>query len=975
MENGLLNLDFSVTIGNNSPINIKTENCVETYVSLPCESWIGEIEVKIKNNDSDTTNTLRIDDFNCSVVNYTAQNYVYYSTINAHNLQTTESNLQNGTSIETTYDNEQRVIASETQSVADATTFETTTYTYVSSGIWKDNVSKIVTKDKDGKETETIEYVYNGTKDAYEITQTTTKGSLKQYTVQEKDPINDELIKFFYRDENGDEYSEYYALLAGDFRLQKIEYYNTREEYAYNNLGQVTSVNIYDTSTNTNMYSQTDIYDENGVYIGSSYNGNDFTYTYDDGMVSSIGYKPSTESSASAMLSYTYNTYSLLYGANQITSKTYANYQQERYTYTQNETKVVHMDEDYNVTAQYAFEYDNNRNLIAQTKTDANNYLALQYAYNNDDIYQPQLAISGGDLVYQVNYTVDIDSYTNQMKKGTLFSAGPCSSAVTHNMAYTYDSYGRIETTSYDLYGSSLSYDKLGRVASYVATYNNNTIRTTEYQYAMNGEYSTNRLIKITNTALYDSTESIATYYSNGYVKSVRYGNVESEYEYDAFGRLTRETNKGISNNYGYDSNNNILKPGLTYTNGVLTSVNGAPISYDEMGNPTTYKGNTFVWEQGRKLASGRLKGNNFSYAYDGNGMRYQKIVNGTETEYYYNDTQLLMENRGGYNGRIYYIYDVSGIAGLIYNGAYYLFDKNTLGDVVAIRNELGVILARYEYDAWGNHTVTDRYGNVNTNATFIGNINPIRYRGYYYDTETGFYYLQTRYYDPTICRFINADNYELVATLSSVPGQLNMYAYCNNNPIMYIDETGEAFFTSLLIGVIVGAVIGGAIGAANAAINDENVWGGFLSGALMGGVLGAATILGGATALAIGGKSVAGFFTVSTLAQKGALLVGMAGVTATTSFASGVGAYAIETSFNNRQFNWGEAIKNGGNTALKGITNFGIGMSMGASGAYNYLIAGAPTRAFSTMLLDGVRNGLVANTLRLVQTPWYYLF
>ena len=94
-----------------------------------------------------------------------------------------------------------------------------------------------------------------------------------------------------------------------------------------------------------------------------------------------------------------------------------------------------------------------------------------------------------------------------------------------------------------------------------------------------------------------------------------------------------------------------------------------------------------------------------------------------------------------------------------------------------------------------------------NTSCSFIGNINPIRYRGYYYDNETGFYYLQTRYYDPTICRFINADNYELVAELSYVPGELNMYAYCGNNPIMYTDPTGE--FWNWLIGAAIGAVAG----------------------------------------------------------------------------------------------------------------------------------------------------------------------
>ena len=126
-------------------------------------------------------------------------------------------------------------------------------------------------------------------------------------------------------------------------------------------------------------------------------------------------------------------------------------------------------------------------------------------------------------------------------------------------------------------------------------------------------------------------------------------------------------------------------------------------------------------------------------------------------------------------------------------------FDKNTLGDIIAIRDESGDIVARYVYDAWGNQTVMDGYGYVNTSSSFIGNINPFRYRGYYYDNETGFYYLQTRYYDPTICRFINADDYELVAELSCVPGQLNMYAYCNNNPIMFTDPTGTSWWSDIM--------------------------------------------------------------------------------------------------------------------------------------------------------------------------------
>ena len=104
-----------------------------------------------------------------------------------------------------------------------------------------------------------------------------------------------------------------------------------------------------------------------------------------------------------------------------------------------------------------------------------------------------------------------------------------------------------------------------------------------------------------------------------------------------------------------------------------------------------------------------------------------------------------------------------------------------------------------YRYRAWGN---------VISKTGTLADANPFRYRGYYYDAETGFYYLQTRYYDPTICRFINADNYELVSTLASTPGQLNMYSYCNNNPIMYIDPTGLWIDTVLDIGFLLWGIV-----------------------------------------------------------------------------------------------------------------------------------------------------------------------
>ena len=153
-----------------------------------------------------------------------------------------------------------------------------------------------------------------------------------------------------------------------------------------------------------------------------------------------------------------------------------------------------------------------------------------------------------------------------------------------------------------------------------------------------------------------------------------------------------------------------------------------------------SYQGNTFTWTQGRKLASGAMNNNSFQYSYDGNGMRYKKVVNGTTTEYYYNGTQLLAEYNRTTKEMKYYFYDQTGIAGMIYNGSYYYFDKNTLGDVIAIRDAYGDVIAKYKYDAWGNVLQE-----TNLYNSGMASKNPFRYRGYYYDSETGFYYLQTR--------------------------------------------------------------------------------------------------------------------------------------------------------------------------------------------------------------------------------------
>ncbi|MFR2213461.1 MAG: RHS repeat-associated core domain-containing protein [Ruminococcus sp.] len=114
-------------------------------------------------------------------------------------------------------------------------------------------------------------------------------------------------------------------------------------------------------------------------------------------------------------------------------------------------------------------------------------------------------------------------------------------------------------------------------------------------------------------------------------------------------------------------------------------------------------------------------------------------------------------------------------------------YEKNLQGDVIGLLDSRGAEIATYSYDAWGNVTDTVCYeGNE-----IPYNLNHIKYRGYYMDEETDFYYLETRYYDPEICRFINSDDVNNLGSSGMIFGY-NLYAYCEGNPVRYTDATGK---------------------------------------------------------------------------------------------------------------------------------------------------------------------------------------
>ena len=145
----------------------------------------------------------------------------------------------------------------------------------------------------------------------------------------------------------------------------------------------------------------------------------------------------------------------------------------------------------------------------------------------------------------------------------------------------------------------------------------------------------------------------------------------------------------------------------------------------------------------------------------------------------------------------MYFQYDIDGAPlGLNYNGKQYLYMTNQMGDVCSIVSTGGKEVVQYEYDEWGNTVSIDLLNNTDAEKE-LAEANPIRYRGYYLDSETGYYYLQSRYYDPNICRFINADIFDIAYECKEEINGTNLFAYCCNNPINYEDSNGYKYSPS----------------------------------------------------------------------------------------------------------------------------------------------------------------------------------
>ena len=513
---------------------------------------------------------------------------------------------------------------------------------------------------------------------------------------------------------------------------------------------------------------------------------------------------------------YTLATYEYAANNGKLKKLTYGNGDYEEYVYDELERLVQTK---LNGVIEYTVKYDANGRLYSLTE----NGITHIYEYDSlDRLVRAWQEDANGET------TISVENFYDSLGRPTGSAYGDVS-ATTQQYGINYKANSNLIDT-YTMPSNKVntySYDEFERLTQ--KTHSSNVF-TTQYSYVTDANGNTSSLISrmdIDSNAI--DTYFAYTYDNLGNIVSVcQNGTVIESYEYDSLGQMTRANSLADNSStfYQYDKSGNILyKFRFAYTTEATSNMplaaadaivayqytysgwgdllsrydyNGSLISYDEIGNPTNWRNALSLNWNARELQSVTLSDTkSLEFEYDSSGIRTKKTyveTNGNTFQHSYilDGSKIIKETvkafptsapAAGTTFFLLYYYDESGVASVNYNGARYYYVKNLQGDVIGLVNASGQYVVQYVYDAWGR--VVSTTGSL---ASTLGQYNPFRYRGYYYDTETGWYYLQSRYYDPVVGRFLNADAF--VSTGQGFSGN-NMFAYCGNDPVIRTDDGG----------------------------------------------------------------------------------------------------------------------------------------------------------------------------------------
>ena len=458
----------------------------------------------------------------------------------------------------------------------------------------------------------------------------------------------------------------------------------------------------------------------------------------------------------------------------------------------------------YNNNEQTAFNYTYNRFGSVSAITDTASGIAKIYDYDTVGRLISARTENGTNDVFRTHYTYDGLSRLDTLKYVYSTAAG---TQYTHEYSATYGEDSRVNTFGLNgIFSITPTFDGLGRQSSRVLK-NGSGAQVEKEAYTFTaGAGGANATTTLIDSVTYYGAGTTGTQYSYEYDKSGNLTKIKKgtatlhTYTYDSLGQLTSWYNAATDKTvrYGYYKGGNLKNiydgedtVSFVYNNGDgiadrLMVYDGQLLSYDEIGNPLKFRdGISMTWKNGRQLATLTNGQTSASYDYDESGIRTKKTVNGVTTTFQLDGSKIVSENRNG-NIIQYYYNEAGSVIGLRYNGNDYFFRRTVNGDIIAILNTSGEVVVTYEYDPWGNILSTS--GSM---AATLGADNPFRYRGYYYDTESCFYYLNSRYYDAKVCRFVNADEPEIIDGANEHILENNLYAYCFNNPVNLTDDSG----------------------------------------------------------------------------------------------------------------------------------------------------------------------------------------